>query len=84
MECLSDVDLNAQGFWVNDESREMAGTGVRIGGSVWHVDGERTEICRGAPPLYSDSRLVLERLLRYAPERVEALTASGAVWVSGD
>lgn len=83
-ECLDDADLNGRGFWVDDMSPEIAGNGVRIGGSIWHVDGERTAICRGAPPLYSDSRMVLEGLLGYPASRVDELIAGGAVWVPSD
>ncbi len=80
-DCLRDPDLNAAGFWVDDASLEIAGAGVRMGGSIWHLDGERTPIWRGAPPLYSDTRPVLGRLLGYPPDRVEELVAGGAVHV---
>ena len=80
-DCLRDPDLNAAGFWVDDASPEIAGTGVRMGGSIWRIDGERTRIWRGAPPLYSDTRAVLERVLGYPPDRVEELVAGGAVLV---
>ena len=80
-DCLRDADLNAAGFWVDDPSPEIAGAGVRMGGSVWRIDGDRTPIWRGAPPLYSGTRLVLDRLLGYPPDRVEALVAGGAVLV---
>ena len=80
-DCLRDADLNAAGFWVDDPSPEIAGAGVRMGGSIWRIDGDRTPIWRGAPPLYSGTRLVLDRVLGYPPDRVEELVAGGAVLV---
>ena len=73
--------MNAAGFWVDDPSPEIAGAGVRMGGSIWRIDGDRTPIWRGAPPLYSGTRLVLDRVLGYPPGRVEELVAGGAVLV---
>ena len=78
-EALADPLLNASGFWVPDESAEIAGTGARIGAPIWRIDGERAEIWRAAPPIFSDTGSVLIELLGYTPERIEELYASGAI-----
>ena len=78
-DCLRDPVLNDRGFWILDESPELAGSGVRIGGAIWHVDGRRADVWRGAPPLFSDTRTVLERLLGYEPSAVEELFDRGVV-----
>lgn len=78
-EILTDPYLATRGFWIPDESPEVAPTTTRIGGSIWHVDGQRTPIWRGAPPLFSDTRSVLLQLLDYEPAAVDALFACGAI-----
>jgi crotonobetainyl-CoA:carnitine CoA-transferase CaiB-like acyl-CoA transferase len=76
---LQDPFLNERGFWVSDESPELVEANVRIGGAIWHVDGRRAPIWRGAPPLFSDTRIVLERTLDYEPGRVDDLIERGVI-----
>jgi len=78
-QCLLDPALTASGFWVRDESPEVVDAEIQMGGAIWQVDGERAAIWRGAPPLFSDTRAVLERVLEYEPAAVDALFAAGAV-----
>lgn len=78
-ECLRDPLLNERGFWIRDESPAIADAGVRIAGAIWHVDGRRAEVWKGAPTLFADTRTVLERLLDYGPGAVDDLFARGVV-----
>lgn len=78
-DCLQDPLLNERGFWLQDESPEMCGAGIRMGGSLWHVDGTRTPIWRGASLLFSDTRAVLGDLLHYEPGQIKELYADGVV-----
>ena len=75
----NEPDEAAVGFWVPDQSPEVVETGIRMGGAVWRVDGERASIWRGAPPLFSNTRAVLERVLEYEPDAIDELFAGGAV-----
>ncbi len=70
---LDDEYLVKRGFWIQDESPEVLDSKLRIGGSLWHVDGLRTSIWRGAPLLFGDTRRVLEGLLGYESGRVDQL-----------
>lgn len=70
---LDDEYLVKRGFWIQDESPEVLDSNLRIGGSLWHVDGLRTSIWRGAPLLFGDTRRVLEDLLGYESGRVDQL-----------
>ncbi len=76
---LQDPYLRARGFWVPDTSPEVAGTGTLIGGSLWQVDSQRTPIWRGAPPLFGDTRRVLQDLLGYETPQVDELFTRGDV-----
>jgi hypothetical protein len=76
---LRDPALLGSGFWVRDESPAIVETGIRMGGTVWHVDGERASIWRGAPQLFRDTRTVLEQVLEYEPGVIDDLFAGGAV-----
>ena len=76
---LQDPHLISAGFWEPDQSPEVAPTGILIGGSIWQVDGTRTEIFQGAPRLFGDTREVLETLLDYSADDVDKLLASGVV-----
>ena len=78
-QCLQDPLLNERGFWVRDESPGLLDGNVRIGGAIWQIDGQRARIWRGAPPLFSDTRAVLERTLDYETGRVVDLFARGVV-----
>ena len=78
-EVLADPYLHERGFWRPDTSVEVAATGARIGGSLFTVDGRRTEIWRGAPSLFGDSRAVLEDLLDYSSQSVDELIAEGTI-----
>ena len=66
-------------FWCRDQSPEVADTGTLIGGSLWTLNGERTVIWRGAPPLFGDTRRVLTRLLGLDEQRVDELVEKGAI-----
>ncbi len=76
---LEDPYLLDRGFWVRDESPEIRASGTQIGASLWRVDGERTAIWRGAPPLFSDTREVLSGLLGKTPSDTDELYARGIV-----
>jgi crotonobetainyl-CoA:carnitine CoA-transferase CaiB-like acyl-CoA transferase len=78
-EVLVDPYLADRGFWIVDQSPEVAPTAIRIGGSIWHIDGQRTPIWRGAPQLFADTRSVLQQLLDYEPAVVDALFARGVI-----
>lgn len=78
-DCLADPALNERGFWITDESPEVMGAGIRIGGAIWQVGGQRAEVWRGAPQLFGDTRTVLERLLEYEPHAVDDLLTRGIV-----
>ena len=74
---LSDPYL--QRFWCRDQSPEVADTGTLIGGSLWTLNGDRTAIWRGAPPLFGDTRRVLTRLLGLDEQRIDELVEKGAI-----
>jgi len=76
---LADPWLTSRGFWTPDLSPEVAPSGALIGGSVWHVDGERMAIWRGAPRLFGDTGRVLGDLLGYDEAAIAALLESGSV-----
>lgn len=76
---LADPYLKSRDFWVTDRSPEVEDTGVLHGASIWHLNGKRAEIWRGAPPLFSDTRTVLDTVLRYDSGRIEDLFEAGAV-----
>lgn len=78
-EVLADSYLENNHFWEVDQSTEVKGTGILIGGSIWKVDNERTEIWRGAPGLFSDTKEVLEVLLSYSESDISALIDEGAI-----
>ena len=78
-ECLRDPALTDSGFWTRDESPEIFSADIQIGGAIWHVDGDRAPIWRGAPPLFADTRAILQDVLDYPPSRVDHLFARGAV-----
>jgi benzylsuccinate CoA-transferase BbsF subunit len=67
------------GFWEPDQSAEVAPTGVRIAGSVFHVNDKRAPIWRGAPALFGDTKVVLRDLLGYAPDDIDRLFSSGVI-----
>ena len=81
-EVLADDYLAEREFWRIDSSPEVAPVAPRIGGSVFTVDGRRTEFWRGAPLLFGDTRTVLGELLDYPRERIESLIEQGAVATS--
>ena len=66
-------------FWCSDRSPEVADTDTQIGGSLWSLNGDRTAIWRGAPPLFGDTRRVLTRLLGLDGQRIDELVESGAI-----
>jgi crotonobetainyl-CoA:carnitine CoA-transferase CaiB-like acyl-CoA transferase len=72
-------DPHLANFWEADQSPEVAPTGVTIGGTLWHIDGQRAQIWRGAPPLFNDTRAVLGDLLSYPAPDIEKLFTSGVV-----
>tara|TARA_B100002003_G_C14156875_1_gene557229 strand:- start:2806 stop:5088 length:2283 start_codon:yes stop_codon:yes gene_type:complete len=78
-DALKDPYLVARDFWVPDESPEVAPAAICMGGSIWHIDGQRALIWRGAPQLFSDTRAVLERLLGYTPAAIDTLFTGGMV-----
>lgn len=78
-EVLADPYLAARDFWIADQSAEVAPTGIRMGGAIWHIDGHRAPIWRGAPRLFSDTRAVLQQLLAYTPAAIDTLFADGVV-----
>ncbi len=81
-EVLADTYLEARGFWRPDTSVEVASTGACIGGSLFTVDGQRTDIWRGAPSLFGDSRAVLGDLLDYSAETIDSLLEEGSIAAS--
>ena len=81
-EVLADSYLDERGFWRPDTSVEVASTRARIGGSLFTVDGLRTEIWRGAPSLFGDSRAVLRDLLDYPAAAIDSLVEEGSIAAS--
>ena len=73
------ADPYLQQFWCRDQSPEVADTQTLIGGSLWTLNGDRTAIWRGAPPLFGDTRRVLTRLLSLDEQRVDELVEKGAI-----
>ena len=73
------ADPYLQRFWCRDQSPEVADTRTLIGGSLWTLNGDRTAIWRGAPPLFGDTRRVLTRLLDLDEQRIDELVEKGAV-----
>ncbi|MDA1147927.1 MAG: CoA transferase [Chloroflexi bacterium] len=78
-DCVSDPYLQERGFWIRDQSPEIAPSGTRIGGAPWILDGDRAPIWRGAPPLFGDTRDVLERVTGYDAATIDQLFDVGAV-----
>ena len=73
------ADPYLQRFWCRDQSPEVADTRTLIGGSLWTLNGDRTAIWRGAPPLFGDTRRVLTRLLGLDEQRIDELVEKGAI-----
>ena len=73
------ADPYLQQFWCRDQSPEVADTETLIGGSLWTLNGDRTAIWRGAPPLFGDTSRVLTRLLGLDEQRVDELVEKGAI-----
>ena len=76
---LSDPYLEKNNFWERDHSKEVESTGILIGGSLWKVDNARTPVWRGAPQLFSDTKIILASLLDYAESDITRMIDEEAV-----
>jgi len=79
LDVLDDNYLQEREFWIRDQSPEVVDSGTLIGGSLWHLDGERTQIWRGSPQLFADTSSVLIDLLDYSSDDVDDLLARHVV-----
>lgn len=78
-EVLDDPWLAERGYFVPDEAAELRGSGVRIGGPLFAVDGVRLPARAGAPTLFAHTREVLAGALGRDDARIDALYRSGSV-----
>jgi crotonobetainyl-CoA:carnitine CoA-transferase CaiB-like acyl-CoA transferase len=78
-EVLEDPWLVERGYFVEDRASGLQGTGTRIGGSLFAVDGRRLELQGPAPDLFAHTREVLQDTLGFDERRIEQLRRAGAV-----
>jgi crotonobetainyl-CoA:carnitine CoA-transferase CaiB-like acyl-CoA transferase len=62
-ESLSDPWLTSREFWMDDPRLSATAPGLQMAGPPFVIDGRRAPVFRGAPTLFSDTRLVLGQLL---------------------